>query len=250
MPAPTTLTVGASRGLGLELVKQLSKTPDQHIIATVRSPTDRIPKSDNITLLILDQSSPESVLAAASHDVELDTLINNAAIGDDELLLRTTESRLFEYVNTDILGPIQIVKVFLPALLACRTRKVVFISSEAGSLSLQVDINFGFRGPYAVSKAAGNMVVVQLHNELREEGFKVVAVYPGIAGDGGMAPGESASQASKVIQKLQARDSTRLFNYDGTIVPWEGFMLRLRCVLIRAGVFTKAKVCCPREEKM
>lgn len=69
------------------------------------------------------------------------------------------------------------------------------------------------------------MVVVQLHNELREEGFMVVAVYPGwvatgmgrIAGDSGM---KGRRQRLEVVQELQALDSVGFFNYDGTILSW------------------------------
>ncbi|KAL3458723.1 hypothetical protein BJX64DRAFT_291876 [Aspergillus heterothallicus] len=220
MAVSTTLIVGASRGLGLELVKQHSKTGKYHVFATVRRPTNTIPTADNIVQLTLDQANPDSVRAAASEIAELDTLIINAAIGADEHLLTTSESRLSEYMNTNIAGPIRVVKAFLPALLKRNTRKIVLISSEAGSLSLQVDNTFGFHGPYAVTNAAANMVAVQLHNELRSWGFTVVAVHPGwvatdmgrIAGDGGMTPAEAALRLLEVVEEVQVSDSASFFS--------------------------------------
>jgi NAD(P)-dependent dehydrogenase (short-subunit alcohol dehydrogenase family) len=106
-----------------------------------------------------------------------DTLIVNAAIGEDLKLLTTSSQELTRYLDINVLGPHRVVRAFLPALRARQTRKIVLISSTSGSNTKQIGNKGGFSGPYSVSKAAENMLAVQFHNELHyEEGFTVVPI--------------------------------------------------------------------------
>lgn len=178
MPSQTCLVIGASRGIGYGLVEQLSADSSNKVIATVCKPFD-FGKS-NVETLVLDQSSTSSVQDAASKlSTPIDTLILNAAIGLDEALLSTSEDRLNEYLNTNILGVQRVVNAFLPALRRGTAKKIVIITSYSGSNTAQRGAEFGLRGPYAVTKTANNMQAVQLHNELRGEGFVVAPVHPG-----------------------------------------------------------------------
>lgn len=229
-PEPrTTLVIGASRGLGKELVQQLSQQqPNAKVIASVRSAVD-FGDHLNIQSIIIDQSSVKSISEAASAVTALDTLIINAAIGDAESLLETSDERMAEYMDINVTGVLRVVKAFLPALKARKTRQIVLVSSTSGSLTRQVNAKTGFRGPYAVSKAALNMVAVQLHNELHEsDGFTVVPIHPGwvatdmgrLSGDGGMPPSKSAAGILSVVRKLKPQDSATFYNYDGKVLPW------------------------------
>ncbi|KAH8704151.1 hypothetical protein BGW36DRAFT_313715 [Talaromyces proteolyticus] len=221
-----TLVVGASRGIGHELVHQLSQNPQNKVYATVRQP---IPfPSSNVKSITLDQRSNTSIAAAASQIPELDTLIINAAIGKDEKLLDTTDTRLAEYFDVNAIGALRIVQAFLPALKARKTRKILLISSQSGSMARQINATGGFRGPYAVSKAALNMIAVQLHNELHEEGFTVVPLHPGWvatdmgneAGSGAMPIPKSVEGILHVLEKVTLEDSAKFYLWDGAILPW------------------------------
>lgn len=226
----TTLVVGASRGIGKELAQQLAQQQTGgQVIASVRNAVDFGGSSPNMRSITLDQSSAKSVSEAAGGVAALDTLIVNAAVGDDEQLLDTSEERMAEYLDVNVTGVLRIVKAFLPALRARKTRQIVLVSSTSGSITRQVNAKSGFRGPYAVSKAALNMVAVQLHNELHEsDGFTVVPIHPGwvatdmgrIAGDGGMPVAKSAAGILKVVEKLTPQNSATFYNYDGTTLPW------------------------------
>lgn len=225
----TTLVVGASRGIGRELVEQLSQqNPSGKVIASVRSAVD-FGSNSNIHSITFDQSSAKSVDEAAYSVAAIDTLIINAAIGDDEKILETSEERMSQYMDVNVTGVLRIVKAFLPALKARKTRQIVLVSSTSGSLARQVNAKSGFRGPYAVSKAALNMLAVQLHNELHEsDGFTVVPIHPGwvstdmgrIAGDGGMPVSKSAAGIINVVNNLTPQDSAKFYNYDGSTLPW------------------------------
>ncbi|KAJ2971456.1 hypothetical protein NQ176_g7675 [Zarea fungicola] len=69
-PEPrTTLVIGASRGIGMELVQQLSQQqPNAKVIASVHSAVD-FGDHLNIQSIIVDQSSVKSINEAASRIV-------------------------------------------------------------------------------------------------------------------------------------------------------------------------------------
>lgn len=228
MPSTTQSPITLVIGIGLEFVNQLAAIPTNTVIATMRKPFDIQSKNNNVKVLQLDQTDDASVTSAAALVPEVDTLIINAAIGYDELLKDISSSRLAEYLDTNVVGPQRVVNAFLPALLARSTRKIVFLSSTAASLSGQVNETFGLRGPYAVSKAAANMVMVQYHNELGGQGFTVVSVHPGwvatemgnLAGEGGMSTETSVGYVLKIVNGLRKEDGAKYFSYDGSLLAW------------------------------
>ncbi|KAJ5108168.1 hypothetical protein N7456_004843 [Penicillium angulare] len=226
MPESITLVIGASRGIGQEIVHQLSKDPNNQIIASVRTPTEF--NNPRVKSVVLDLGDRKSVEAAATQVPEIDTLIINAAIGDGEKVLTTSDERLAEYFHINVGGPLRVVQAFLPALLARQTRKIVLISSSSGSLVEQINASSGFSGPYSLSKGAGNMLVIQLHNELRHEGFTLLAVHPGwvatdmgnISGSGGMPIPKSAQGVLQQVERVEKKDSPLFVAWDGSVIQW------------------------------
>lgn len=157
MNPPTYLIVGASRGIGKSFVTELAVNPSNKVFATVRKPVSDFDSLLNVSTVILDQASTSSVEAAASQITEpIDTLVINAAMGDMEKLLSLSDQRFEEYCNTNIVGPVRVVKAFLPAMKRGRKKQIVLISSLAGSMSVTVDLDFGIQGPYAVSKVSSS----------------------------------------------------------------------------------------------
>lgn len=140
MPAQqTTLVVGGSRGIGAEFVRQIAQShPSDKVIATVRTPQSfGIP---SVETLELDINAADSVQGAATKVERVDTLIVSAAIGKDEFLLTTSEEGFRDYLDTNVLGPLRVVKAFLPALRAASAKKIILLSSYSGSLTkLQYD---------------------------------------------------------------------------------------------------------------
>jgi len=134
------------------------------ISATRRSPTSCLPS--NVKSNTLDLTDDDYIAAAAKDVPELDSLIIKAAIGKDDHLQTTDFKSLLSTLETNVVGPNRVIQAFLPALLARKTRQIILIGSMSGSLQLQASSKAGFHGPYAVSKAALNMLAVQWHNEL------------------------------------------------------------------------------------
>jgi NAD(P)-dependent dehydrogenase (short-subunit alcohol dehydrogenase family) len=102
MTSSSTLTyviTGASRGLGLEFVKQLSST-DSTIFALARNPSgakdlqELVKQNKNIHTFRLDATDEASIKAAAEEVSKLapngiDILINNAGISNDAVDILT-----------------------------------------------------------------------------------------------------------------------------------------------------------------
>lgn len=219
--------IGASRGIGKELVRQYSEAGDVQVISSTRSaPSDTT--ASNIKSIILDITDDASVNKAAKGVPELDILIINAAMGFDDHLMDTSCEQLASYFETNVIGPHRIIKAFVPALLARKTRQIIIISSTSGSNTLQSKTKMGFQGPYAVSKAALNMLAVQYDNELSGQGFTVVPIHPGwvatdmgnLGGTGAMPVEDSVKGMLKVFGKLKPEDSATFLNYDGKTNPW------------------------------
>jgi NAD(P)-dependent dehydrogenase (short-subunit alcohol dehydrogenase family) len=231
MSSKAILVVGASRGIGLELVNQLSQNSENIVFAGLRK-MPNIALYDgshsNIKVVHLEQTSTSSITTAASQIPELDTLILNAAIGEDDHLMSITPERLSQYLDTNVVGSLRITQAFLPALKARKTRHIIYVSSSAGSLAGQRQTSWGLQGPYAVTKAAGNMMAVQLDNELGSQGFTVISVHPGwvntdmgrLGGDGGMPVEDSVKYLIDLEQKLTVVDGGKFLNYDGTELPY------------------------------
>lgn len=176
---PKVLVVGASRGLGLALAKELQTRTSTTVVATVRSTT---PLESIDTLTDVDIASDTSITKAAQHPLvqKFDIIIINAAIGGLDALLASSPSVLESYLATNVIGPHRVVSAFLPALRRGREKKIIFISSSAGSFKIAESPTRMVRsGVYSVSKAALNMLAVQYADELKEEGFVVVPVHPG-----------------------------------------------------------------------
>ncbi|MFZ6027962.1 MAG: SDR family oxidoreductase [Chloroflexota bacterium] len=185
----TALVTGADRGLGYALCAGLLAQGWQ-VFAGQYMPTwpeltalyDRYPA--NLTITLLDVSDENSVQRAARQveatGVHLDMLINNAGVlaPDSYNTIRQTQNyaemqRVFE-VNA--LGPLRMVQAFLPLMAHSTLKRLCFVSSEAGSVGRSRRV--GWYG-YCMSKAALNMMVKNLFNELRPEGYTFRLYHPG-----------------------------------------------------------------------
>ncbi|KPM34982.1 hypothetical protein AK830_g11597 [Neonectria ditissima] len=180
------LVTGANQGIGLEIVKKLTaEHPDYHVILSgrrldaVREAAAPFQASGlRVSTLILDITSDESIQAAVE-TVEaefgrLDVLINNSAISGFDI--HPLRDRMQAVYNTNVIGTALITDAFLPLLArSTGTRRVVFVSSTLGSLTLKADANLGapFRkgnfGVYTHSKAALNMLALHYATDYEDD---------------------------------------------------------------------------------
>jgi NAD(P)-dependent dehydrogenase (short-subunit alcohol dehydrogenase family) len=176
---------GASRGIGLEFVKQLVKRPEAVVFAGVRSPCSlesQFPSGPtNLRILKCDVTSDHDVSAcvdavARSVYKRIDVLINNAGIDNFLPIRRTSPEQLQLVLETNLVAPLRIMKAFIPLLEQSPVKKVICMSSDFGSIAMNDRKEFG---AYNVSKAGLNQLVIQFKNEYAEEGITFIPMHPG-----------------------------------------------------------------------
>lgn len=148
----------------MELARQLSKTAT--VIGTARNPADaqKLRSLDNVHVVAMDVASPTSVQAAADEVARLapeglDELWNNAAQSSSKGYPTDSidvQRWLAEY-QTNVIGQTLVTRSFLPLLRKGQGKRIVFISSEAGSVSEVAGSDD--KMVYCSSKAALNMTL-------------------------------------------------------------------------------------------
>jgi NAD(P)-dependent dehydrogenase (short-subunit alcohol dehydrogenase family) len=132
----------------------------------------------------LDQIE-QAVAATVAHFGRLDILVNNAGIssrGDGSPGVANLDAvrRTFD---TNFFGTLAVIQAMLPLLRRSASGRIVNVSSGLGSLTHNGDPKSELAGVrlmgYNASKAALNMLTVQLAGELREAGIKVNSADPG-----------------------------------------------------------------------
>jgi NAD(P)-dependent dehydrogenase (short-subunit alcohol dehydrogenase family) len=232
-PPRLALVTGGSRGIGLEVCRQLASQGVVVLLtareaAKARTEAKKLANVGTVEPLHLDVADPESIQQAAAEVASrygrLDVLINNAGINYDTW--ETAENAdidrtVMETITTNLLGPWRVCQAFLPLLRKSRAGRIVNVSSESGSLAQMS------AGPpaYQVTKAALNALTRTLAGELRGTRILVNSVCPGwVATDmgGAGAPRSVAEGAAGIIwaATLPADGPTGGFFRDGKPLPW------------------------------
>ncbi|OJT03281.1 hypothetical protein TRAPUB_6149 [Trametes pubescens] len=237
---PTTwLVTGANRGIGLELVRQLLASPSNLVVAACRTPAkatalEDLKKTAKGTLHIvqLDVSDFDNIRALPAQlepilgTTGLDYLVSNAAIFVQDTPFTLDPEGLLSLVRTNVAGPALLAQVALPFLSAAPTKKVLHISSTAGSIAsvVQMPPAYAANASYPISKAALNMLVYK--QKVERPDLTVIALCPGwvqtdMGGSGAsLTPEKSVSGIIKVITTATSEDSGKFLRYDGESVPW------------------------------
>ncbi len=232
------LVTGANKGIGLEIARQLAEAGVRVIIG-VRDATraraaidDLASQGLHVQSLRLDLDDPASISAAAtaiaSEYGTLDILVNNAGIFDiaDAPPSKASLDAVRRVMETNFLGTLAVTQAMLPLLRKSHAARIVNVSSSLGSLTLNGDPSSTYYAAqyigYNASKAALNMLTVQLNEELRGTGILVNSVSPGfvktdLTGYGNMTPAEGARLP--VRYALAAEESGLFVEPEGR-TPW------------------------------
>ncbi len=222
---------GASRGIGLEFVRQYLARGEEVIAAARQPEAERELASlahrhpGHLRLVVLDVSQEESALRAADQvAAPVDLLINNAGIKDEAADLAAMDfGEVARLYDVNALGPLRVTRALLPWLRQGPGKKVVHLGSNLGSIG---DNASGGLYGYRMAKAALNMASCCLAHELRPAGILSAVLSPGwVRTDmgGPSAPltvEQSVSGMVQVIDRLTLRDSGGFFQHKGESVPW------------------------------
>jgi len=237
---PTALITGSNRGIGLAFARHYASS-GWNVIATTRSPDGaeelKALASNNPHVIVeqLDVTDFARIaeLAAAYSGTPIDLLINNAGIYGDRARQKwgALDPALFEEINAvNVLGPLKMAEAFADHVAASRQKKIVSITSGAGSVS--PDRVAGGGVFYGVSKAALNMAMRKVGAELADRGIIVATIAPGLVltdmlessrpslAPRARTPKESVQAMAAVIAKLDQSYDGQPLNFDGSVLPW------------------------------
>jgi len=220
----TFLVTGASRGIGLEFVRQLKSRGDL-AIAVCRKPTSELKEVlGDQAPLIADVTDAAAIGRLAGSLDAVDVLINNAGVSSKAKSIgEVTAEDLQSTFLVNATSPMLVAQAALPSMRKGQRKTIVNISSMLGSITQN---NGGWGYGYRASKSALNMLSVSLAHELKPEGFTVLALHPGwVQTDmGGPEAPMSVQQSVKfmlgVIDKAGPGQTGRFLNYDGQPMPW------------------------------
>ncbi|MEG3159421.1 SDR family oxidoreductase [Sphingomonas sp. LB2R24] len=189
------LVTGANKGIGLEIARQLARAGVLVVIGA-RDPARAQTAIDDLTSEGLEARSvaidlnDHSTITAAAETIRaehgrLDILINNAGIVDAEDGPPSASSidAVRRILDTNFLGTLAVTQTMLPLLREAPAARIVNLSSSLGSLAINGDPTSPYYSArmigYNASKAAVNMLTVQLAQELLGTSIVVNSVSPG-----------------------------------------------------------------------
>jgi NAD(P)-dependent dehydrogenase (short-subunit alcohol dehydrogenase family) len=189
------LVTGANKGIGLEIARQLAQAGVSVIIgardaergeAAVKDLSSQGLDATFVQLDLLDEASITAAAATISGEHgRLDILVNNAGIvdWDDGVPSRASVQAVRRVVETNFFGTLAVTQAMLPLLRESTAARIVNLSSALGSLAMNGDPSSPYYSAqligYNASKAALNMLTVQLSEELRHSPHVVNSVSPG-----------------------------------------------------------------------
>lgn len=218
------LIVGASRGLGLEFVRQY-RAAGARITATARDDAalERL-QAHGARALKLDVADAASVsgLAWMIDGEAFDVVVINAGVyGPSSTGLEPPTAADFDAVmHTNVLGPMRVLPQISEAL--APGARVAIISSKMGSLGLRASSSGWL---YRASKAAVNSVMKDASLALAGRAT-VVSFHPGwVRTDMGGAGADIDAATSiagmrTVLASVKPADTGSFFNYDGQRLDW------------------------------
>jgi len=217
------LIIGANRGIGLELVRQL-KERGEDVIATCRSSS---PELDALSVRVesnIDITSGDSVIKLRENlkDTKVDVLIHNAGIAEFNSLSNLDPQSILHQFEVNALSPLCCVQTMLSHL--SKSAKIALISSRMGSIE---DNTSGGSYGYRMSKVALCMAGKSLAVDLKPNGISVGILHPGLVStrmtgftSNGIQPKESVKGLIKRIDELTLENTGTFWHSNGEILPW------------------------------
>ena len=235
------LVTGANKGIGLEIARQLAQNGVFVIIGARDAAKGRAAVDDlasqglaarSVEIDVTDSAS----IAAAAETIEaeqgrLDILVNNAGIVDaaDGPPSGASSEAVRRIMDTNLVGALAVTQAMLPLLRRSPAGRIVNLSSSLGSLSINGDPASPYYSArligYNASKAALNMLTVQLAAELRDTAIVVNSVSPGyvktdLTGHTGFMTAEEGARLPVRYALLGEDAVTGRFVEPGGETPW------------------------------
>ncbi|KAF7626833.1 putative short-chain dehydrogenase [Aspergillus flavus] len=238
---------GASKGIGLEFVRQLAADTTNTVLAIVRDPeSPGISKlaSNHLNLHVIkgDVTDPKSILEAASAAAavtggKLDVLIHNsnavdmatASFNPTQIPFDAQAVRaMFDLpLSTGVYGGLWTTNAFLPLIEKGSQKKIVHISSAMADLDFINKTGVSYGVAYSIAKAGMNVQVAKYAAELAPRGIKVLALSPGWVDTW---EGEKPPQVIQALQLMLKQFQLAEPEFKGQIQPEESVRKSLQVI--------------------
>ncbi len=180
MTTRTWFITGCSTGFGRAIALAALERGD-NVVATARDSASLRELSaahpGRVLPLDLDVTDAERVRSAVAQAIErfgaIDVLVNNAGYGYRSAVEEADPADVAELFDTNLFGPIELIKSVLPGMRARRSGAIVNISSVAAVFS------FPGSGYYSATKFALEGLSEGLRKEVEPLGIRVLLVEPG-----------------------------------------------------------------------
>lgn len=227
---PSVLITGASRGLGLEFTRQYADA-GWRVLATCRAPERAAElarlQSEHSALSVhaVDVAEPPSIerLGRELRGEPIDLLLNNAGvIGTKKNFGSLERDAWLAAFATNVIGPALMCQTFVENVARSKRRLMVSVTSGMGSIADSSGGHYIYRS----TKAALNMVMHSLAQELEGRGIGVFVINPGwVRTDMGgprapLSREESIAAMRRVFDSVTLADTGAFLNYDGGRYPW------------------------------
>ncbi|GAA1511650.1 SDR family NAD(P)-dependent oxidoreductase [Streptomyces synnematoformans] len=173
----TALVTGASRGIGLAVVRALA-AEGVRVVAAARKPTAELTATGAVPVAV-DLSDPGGAERLVDQAVAelggIDVLVNNVGGGEGDLtggFLDLTDEQWAEVVDLNFFATVRVTRAALPALLTARGA-IVNVSSTGARVPHDGPV------PYTTAKAALTAFSKALAHEFGPRGVRVNTVSPG-----------------------------------------------------------------------
>lgn len=181
---PNALITGASRGIGAAIATRLAKDGFRVLLNATQAHPRLVELQQHLKsqgfeaeLAVFDVSSSEAVNSAVKELIELfgpiHTLVNNAGISKDSLLMRLKDEDLDQLLNVNLKGALYCARAVSQSMMKARAGTIIQISSVVGEMG-----NAG-QVAYSSSKAALIGMTKSIAKELATRGIRCNAVTPG-----------------------------------------------------------------------
>lgn len=172
---------GASKGLGLALVKKLLEQ-NYRVVATSRNSQSLLSEigdaSENFLPLEVRLTDDNDVKSAITKSIDyfgqVDVIVNNAGYGQIGTLEELSDQEARANFDINVFGTLNVIRNAMPHLRQQRSGHIFNISSIGGYSG-----NFPGWGIYCATKFAVAGLTESLAEEIKDFGVKATVVYPG-----------------------------------------------------------------------
>lgn len=208
---------GASKGLGLTLVKKLLSLG--HLVAATSRNADELTKAvgetqaNNFLALAMNLKSEDSVAGAIAKTIEkfdrVDVVVNNAGYGLLGALEELSDAEARDNFEVNVFGSLNVIRQVLPQLRKQQSGHILNIASIGGFSG-----NYPGFGIYCATKFAVHGFTESLAAEVKEFGIHATVVSPGYFRTEFLTSGSMGTPEKPIAEYTAVRQSQQFHEQD------------------------------------